>query len=79
MSKQKIQEPVFPLYFSIILNEAFNVTKLELQGYPSIYRFFSGQKSWNEPFDWRGVKNSTIQSNTRAGSNQCFQSFFLWF
>ena len=72
VSKEKIQESVFPLYFSIILNEGFNLTKLKLHGYPSAYRFYLGQKlPWTgpQPFDWRGVKNSTVQSKT--GTMHC--------
>ena len=68
VSKEKIQESVFPLYFSIILNEGFNLTKLKVHGYPSAYKLYLGQKlPWNkpQPFDWRGIKNSTVQSETR--------------
>ena len=66
VSKEKIKEKVFLLHFSIIVKEAFNLTKLKFHGFSSSYRFFLGDtNSMKTPFDWRGVKNSTIQSKTR--------------
>ena len=42
------------------------MNKLKSHGYVSSYRFFLGDKlSKKFFFDWRGVQNSTIQSNTR--------------
>ena len=67
VSKEKIKDPVFPLYFSIILKEGFDLTKLKLHGYPSAIRFYIGHiLPWNkhQPYDWRGVRNSTVQSET---------------
>ena len=71
MSKEKIQKSTFPLYFSIIVNDAVNLSKLNLQGYPTMYGFFLGEKLSNYKFDgyfdWRGVNNNlTVQSNAGA-------------
>ena len=63
--KEKINESVFPLYFSIILKSAFNITVLESHGYTAMYKFFSGEKGHDRDkklFDWRGKQNITIQS-----------------
>ena len=63
--KEKINESVFPLYFSIILKSAFNITVLESHGYSAMYKFFSGEKGHDRNkklFDWRGKQNKTIQS-----------------
>ena len=63
--KEKINESVFPLYFSIILKSAFNITVLESHGYPAMHKFFSGEKGHDRDkklFDWRGQQNITIQS-----------------
>ena len=44
------------------------MTKLKLHGYPTLYDFFSGDlhgdisSSEKVDIDWRGVKNSTVQS-----------------
>ena len=49
------------MYFSIIVNEAFNLTKLKPHGYSSMWQLFLGSQE-QTMFDWRGVKNSTVQS-----------------
>ena len=43
------------------------MTKLKLHGYPTLYNFFDGEIPSSEKIaiDWRGVKNSTIQSKCR--------------
>ena len=72
VSKEKIQDPVFPLYFSIILKEGFNLANLKLHGYQTAYRFYLGHKLpylKPQPFDWQGVGNSTVQS--RGNAFQC--------
>ena len=40
------------------------MNKLKLHGYPTLYNFFDGEIPSSEKIaiDWRGVKNSTIQS-----------------
>ena len=70
VKKENINEAFFPLYFSIILKNAFNMTVLESHGYPTVYKFFDGLMSDivndmdmdMKRFDWRGNQNTTIQS-----------------
>ena len=63
VKKENINEAFFPLYFSIILKNAFNMTVLESHGYPAVYKFFTGAVgNTYQRFDWRGNQNTTIQS-----------------
>ena len=49
------------------MNEAFNLTQLKSHGYSSMWELFFGNKvSELTPFDWRGVKNSTVQSTIQG-------------
>ena len=70
MSKEKIQDSTFPLYFSIIVNDAVNLSKLNSQGYPTMYSLFLGENNnykYYKPFNWRGVNNNlTILSKPEA-------------
>ena len=52
----------FPLYFSIIPDEGFNISALEFHGYNKPLKFFTGVKNRQGPFDWKGVSNSSVQS-----------------
>ena len=54
----------FPLYFSIIPDNGFNISALEFHGYKAVKYFFNGVKHWHGPFDWKGVYNSSVQSGT---------------
>ena len=77
--REKIKETVFPLYFSIIVNEGFNLTKLKLYGYPSMHHFFTGKlkTKMNDHFDWRGVNNSTVKSKNKQAVNMVVPWTFI--
>ena len=67
-----IKERVFPLHFTIIVKEAFNLTRLKMQGFRSMHRFFVGNKlSESTFFDWRGVRNSTVQGDVILTGGKC--------
>ena len=54
----------FPLYFSIIPDNGFNISALKYHGYNRPIQFFTGVKNRQGPFDWKGVYNSSVQSET---------------
>ena len=58
----------FPLYFSIVPDNGFNISALEFHGYNKPYKFFTGVKN-REGFDWKGVYNLSVQSKTFHNNN----------
>ena len=60
----KVRDIGIPMYLTINLLEGFDVERLDLHGYHSLYHFFMGfvgdPISYKNGCDWTGSKNSTI-------------------
>ena len=63
-TEQNLKDQDFPLYFSIIPDNGFNISALKYHGYNRPMKFFTGVKNRQGPFDWKGVYNSSVQSET---------------
>ena len=64
VTERNLSEKEFLLYFSIIPDKGFNISRLETHGYPTLFRFFTGASTKYGGFDWNGLDNSSIQSET---------------
>ena len=61
----KVRDIGIPMYFTVHLLESFDVERLDLHGYHSLYHFFMGfvgdPISYKNGCNWAGSKNSTIK------------------
>ena len=62
----KVIDIGIPMYLTVHLLEGFDVERLDLHGYHSLYHFFMGfvgdPISYKNGCNWTGYKNSTAKS-----------------
>ena len=77
--EKKLQDGKFPVYFSIILTNGFELENLNIHGYYDIYTFFSGRPDKtmeSHDFDWSGNESNINGKNSMVLSYHYWTSFW---